>query len=106
MTSIVHDEQGLWTVILSYELADLSFELMLGFFSDSQLNGLRGVVEALLEQGLKLSSLADGQYLWAGHLAQGCLQPPTYLICRLEFIQLIGPFDQKYCNMRIAVWKV
>jgi hypothetical protein len=74
MTSIVHDEQGLWTVILSYELADLSFELMLGFFSDSQLNGLRGVVEALLEQGLKLSSLADGQFLWAGHLAQGCLQ--------------------------------
>lgn len=76
MTSIVHDEQGLWTVILSYELADLSFELMLGFFSDSQLNGLRGVVEALLEQGLKLSSLVEGQLLLVGTLAQSCSNIP------------------------------
>lgn len=57
MAGVVYDEEIVWPVVVADEVADITIELVLGFLSDIEFDNAGAVVEALAEQGRKLSGL-------------------------------------------------
>jgi hypothetical protein len=99
--SVIYDEQAVGPVVFVDELADMVIELVLRLLSDVQFDDFGLVVEAFTEEGVEFSGLVAGQLV-----AVNSLFSSTHLFTRSQLIQVISPFDQKYSNFGVSVWKI